>query len=114
MFWTGTGRRSPRAATVTLIPCILCIWLVATAGAATRDYTVGDSCSNPYGEQVYGAGSAEGDVWGGEQGTTPDPGDQQPKPDPGPVVDAAPAGWMLRLVSLFTWIQSSFWFADQE
>ena len=89
------------------------------AHAATHNVTGGTVTGNDYEDQVLGAGYGEGDVWGGEQGTTPDPtatpdpdGDLVPAKSIDMQVSSGMAHWLTRLSSLLAWFRSSLWFSN--
>jgi len=83
------------------------------ANAATHNVTSGSVTGNEYEDQVLGAGHGEGDVWGGEQGTTPDPdGDLVPAKSIDMQIGSGVALWLTRLASLIAWFRSSLWFSN--
>ena len=87
------------------------------ANAATRNVTAGTVSGNEYEDQVLGAGHGEGDVWGGEQGATPESDGELVPSEPADTpadarVDPGLALWLIRLASLFAWFRSSLWFSN--
>ena len=83
------------------------------ANAASRTVTVATGTGNEYEDQVLGSGHGEGDVWGGEQGVTPDPaGDLVPAESVETQVGSGLALWLSRLAFLFAWFRSSLWFPN--
>jgi len=85
-----------------------------------RAFTGGTLIGNEYEDAVRGAGRAEGDIWGGEQGSDPEVnpvgpvvGESTPlintlpfggKPEPGPVPNAGHALWIYQLGAFLDWL----------
>lgn len=116
MFRSDSGRTPRWVTTAALLVFVLGLVAAPAASAANRHYTAGASSADPYQDEVLGAGTAEGDVWGGEQGTTPD-GDEALEPSrTGSIADddLAEAVRWFRIASLFAWLRASLWFSDQE
>lgn len=115
MLRTDTGRPRPRWTVTLLSALVLGLVLPALAGAATRQYTGGQTTGDRYEDEVQGAAQTQGDVWGGEQGTAP--GIEGPAGKVPSVVttpDATTSRWRAQLASLIAWIRASLWFANRE
>ena len=97
--------------------------LVPTLASAAINYSVGEVSGNPYEDAVLGAGHAEGDIWGGEQGTDPHiapigpvRGEDMPtiftlprtktEPTPSP----GNASWLYELGMMLDWLWTSLQF----
>lgn len=116
MFRSDSGRAPRWVYTTALLVFVLGLAAASASSAATRHYTGGTPSGNPYEDEVLGAGTAEGDVWGGEQGTTPDAGEDQLPSRTGSTDDSELGGaaWWLRIAPVFAWLRASIWFSDQE
>jgi hypothetical protein len=96
-------------------------------------YSVSDGSvtGKEYRDQVLGGGSADGDIWGGEQGQDPWINPEgpvptenvpiintlpktDPVPSPRPVPRSGRAGWLVQLASFFDWFQTSQWFSNSR
>jgi hypothetical protein len=93
---------------------------------AALEFSAGATTGNDYEDAVLGAGHAEGDIWGGEQGSDPEIGPvgpsrdeslplinttpivNKPKPDPDP--GAGAAGWLYQLGLMMEWLSASLRF----
>jgi hypothetical protein len=93
---------------------------------AALEFSAGATTGNDYEDAVLGAGHADGDIWGGEQGSDPEIGPvgpsrdealplinttpiaKKPKPDPAP--GAGAAGWLYQLGMMMEWLSASLRF----
>ena len=94
--------------------------LSPTESLGARLFSGGVVTGNDYEDAVLGAGHAEGDIWGGEQGVEPDVlpvgpivGESTPlintlpsigKPKPNPAPNAGQLGWLYQLGAFFDWL----------
>lgn len=115
MSHSDSGRRFRWMVAASLVLVALSVTLPVAAFAAPHQYTAGSPKGDgSYEDEVQGAGTAEGDVWGGEQGTTPDDGGFVRTDSYVSTPDAGQAGWQVRLAALFAWMRASLWFSNQE
>jgi hypothetical protein len=92
----------------------------ASDSSGARHFSGSSITGNDYEDAVRGAGHAEGDIWGGEQGSDPEVtpfgpvvGESMPvintlpkggKLAPDPVPNGGQAGWIYQLARFFEWL----------
>jgi hypothetical protein len=109
---------------------VLVLVLAPTDSFGARVISAGEASGDDYRDQVLGSGHAEGDIWGGEQGSDPTispvgpvvsesmpiinttPGSTtapDPRPKPRPRHRGGHAGWIAQLASFLDWLLTSPW-----